>query len=119
MFDSLNIHISRNVKQFKIIASMKTKKLFAILLWYCRKRAKNCGTRSFCRTFQKAHRFLEKCIKARHNNQQIKIKSVKANLRIRSFRGKNEDEMKKLGEMSSIFAFCISKLGYMEVFMKI
>ena len=26
MFDSLNIHISRNVKQFKIIASMKTKK---------------------------------------------------------------------------------------------
>ena len=27
--------------------------------------------------------------------------------------------MKKLGEMSSIFEFCISKLGNMEVFMKI
>ena len=65
------------------------------------------------------HRFFEIYIKTCHNNQQIKIKSVKANLRIRSFRGKNEDEMKKLGEMSSNFEFCISKLGYMEVFMKI
>ena len=98
---------------------MKIKKLFVILLWYCRKITKCCRTRSFWRIIQKTHRFFEIYIKTCHNNQQIKIKSVKANLRIRSFRGKNEDEMKKLGEMSSIFEFCISKLGYMEVFMKI
>ena len=118
MFDRLNIHISRNVKQFKIIASMKAKKLFAILLWYCRKRAKNCGTRSFCRTFQKAHRFLEKCIKARHNNQQIKIKSVKANLRIRKFRVKNEDEKEKFGKISSNFEFLHIKIRLYRIFHK-
>ena len=37
------------------------------------------------------HCFLEKCIKT-CNNQQIKIKSVKANLQIRKFQCKNEDE---------------------------
>ena len=49
----------------------------------------------------------------------MKIKSVKANLQIREFRGKNEDKMKKLGEMISIFEFSLSKLGHMETFMKI
>ena len=39
--------------------------------------------------------FLWKCIQACHNNQQIKIKSVKANSRIRNFWGENEDEAKK------------------------
>ena len=35
--------------------------------------------------------------------------------------GKNEDEdqRKKFGKISSIFEFSISKLGYMEIFMKI
>ena len=89
-----------------------------ILLWYCRKRTESCGNRSFCRTFQKMHCFLEKCIKT-CNNQQIKIKSVKANLRIRKFQCKNEDEMKKFGKVSSIFGFCLSKLSYLEIFMKI
>ena len=116
MFDSLNIHVSRNVKQFKIIAPMKTKKLFSILLWYCRKRTKNCGTRGFCRTFQKAHRFLEKCIKACHNNQQIKIKIIKANSRIRKFRAKNEDEKKKFGKMSSNFEFLHIKIRLYRIF---
>ena len=64
------------------------------------------------------HCFLEKCIKT-CNNQQIKIKSVKANLRIRKFQCKNEDEMKKFGKVSSIFGFCLSKLSYLEIFMKI
>ena len=54
-----------------------------------------------------------------HNNQEIKIKRVKANLRIRKFQCKNEDEVKKFGKMSSIFEFCLSKLSYMEIFMKI
>ena len=63
MFDSLNIYIGRNVKRFKIIAPMKIKKPFEILLWYCRKRAKRCR--------QKTHNFLKKCIKTCHNNQQI------------------------------------------------
>ena len=85
MFDSLNIYIGRNVKQFKIIAPIKIKKCFVILLWYCRNRTKSCGTRSVCKTFQKIHCFLEKYIKACHKNQQIKIKSVKANLQIRKF----------------------------------
>ena len=49
----------------------------------------------------------------------MKIKSVKANLWIRNFRSKNEDEMKKFGKMSSVFEFCLSKLSYMEIFMKI
>ena len=49
---------------------------------------------------------MKKC----HNNQQIKSKKVKANLRIRKFRGKNEDEMKKIGKMGSILRFSISKL---------
>ena len=121
MFDSLNIYVGRNVKQFKKIAPMKIKKIFVILLWCCRIRTKSCGTRRFCITFEKTHHFLEKSIKACHNNQQIKIKSGKANLRIREFWGKNEDEIggKKIGKMSSIFEFYISKLGYMEVFMKI
>ena len=44
-----------------------------------------------------------------HNNQQIKIKSVKANLEIRHFRGKNEDEMKNFGKMSLICEFYTSK----------
>ena len=44
------------------------------------------------------HRFLEKCIKTCHNNQQIKITSVKANLQIKTFRGKNDDEMKNFHE---------------------
>ena len=87
MFDSFNIYIGRNIKQFKIIAPMKTKKYFVIFLWYCRKRTKSYGSRIFCRTFPKTHRFLEKCIKTCHNNQQIKIKRVKANLQIRKFRG--------------------------------
>ena len=112
MFDSLNNYIGRNVKQLKIIAPIKIKKLFVILLWYCRNRTKSCETRSLCRTFQKTYRFLEKCIKTCHNNQQIKIKSVKANSGIRKFRGKNEDEMKNFGKMSSILAFSISNLRY-------
>ena len=86
-----------------------------ILLWYCRNRAKNCGTRSLCRTFQKMYRFLEKCIKICHNNQQIKIKNVKANLQIRKVREKNEDEMKKFGKVSLILAFSISKLRYVVI----
>ena len=49
----------------------------------------------------------------------MKIKSVKANLWIRNFRSKNEDEMKKFGKVSLIFEFSISKLGYMGVIMKI
>ena len=49
----------------------------------------------------------------------MKIKSVKANLQIRKFQCKNEDEMKKFGKMSSIFGFCLSKLSYLEIFMKI
>ena len=85
MFDSLNIYIGRNVKQFTIISPVKIKKLFVILFWYCRKRAKSCGTRSFCRIFQKTHHFVEIYTKPCHNNQQIKIKSVKGNLRIRKF----------------------------------
>ena len=40
MFDSLNIYIGRNVKQFTVISPVKIKKLFVILFWYCRKRAK-------------------------------------------------------------------------------
>ena len=44
------------------------------------------------------HRFLEKCIKTCHNNQQIKITSVKANLQIKTFRGNNDDEMKNFHE---------------------
>ena len=44
-----------------------------------------------------------------HNNQQVKIKSVKANFEIRHFRGKNEDEMKNFGKMSLIFEFSSSK----------
>ena len=119
MFDSLKIHIGGNAKQFKMMLPMKMKKLFTILLWYCRKRTKRCGTRSFCRTFRKTHRFLKKSIKTCHNNQQIKIKSVKANLQIREFRGKNEDEMKKFGKINLVFEFSISKLGYMAIFMKI
>ena len=75
----------------------------------------SCGTRSLCRTFQKTHHFLEKCIKTCHNNQQIKNKKVKANLRIRKFRGKNEDEMKKFGKMGSILRFSISKLCYIAI----
>ena len=85
MFASLDIYIGRNLKQFEIIVAMKIKKLFVILLWHCRKRTKSCGTRSFCRIFQKAHHFLEIYIKTYHNNQQIKIKSVEANLQIRKF----------------------------------
>ena len=119
MFHSFKIYIGGNVKQFKMVLLMKMKKLFTMLLWHCRKRTTSCGTRSFCRTFQKTHRFLKKSIKTCHNNRQIKIKSVKANLQIREFRGKNEDEMKKLGEMISIFEFSLSKLGHMETFMKI
>ena len=92
---------------------------FVILLWYWRKKPKSCGTRSFCKIFQKTNRFLEIYIKTCHNNQQIKFKSVKAKFRIRTFRGKNEDEMKKLGKMSSVFEFSISKLGYMEIFLKL
>ena len=49
----------------------------------------------------------------------MKIKSVKANLQIRKLRGKNEDQMAKFGKMSSIFEFSISKLRYMEIFMKV
>ena len=49
-----------------------------------------------------------------HNNQQIKIESVKANLQIRIFQGKNEDEMKKFGKVSLIFEFSTSKLVYIE-----
>ena len=52
-------------------------------------------------------------------HQQIKIKSVKANLRIRNFQDKNEVEMKKFGKMSLIFELTASKLGYMEIFMKV
>ena len=63
--------------------------------------------------------FLWKCIKACHNNQQIKIKSVKANSRIRNFWGENEGETKKIGKMGLIFEFSISKLGYIDIFMKI
>ena len=91
MFDSLNIYIGRNVKQFEIIALIKIKKLFVILLRYCRNRTKSCGTKSLRRTFQKTHCFLKNCIKTCHNNQQIKSYSAKANLQIRKFRGKNED----------------------------
>ena len=110
MFDSLNIYISRHVNQFKIIAPMKIKKLLVILLWYCRKRTKGCRTRSFCRVFQETHRFLEKCIKICHNNQQIKIKIVNADLRIRKFRGKNEDEMKKF---ENEFDLCILHIKFL------
>ena len=42
IFDSLNICFGRNVKQFKTIAPTKIKKLFVILLWYCRNRTKDC-----------------------------------------------------------------------------
>ena len=84
MFDNFNIYFGRNVKQFKIIAPVKIKKRFVMLLWYCRNRTKCCGTRSLCRAFPVTHRFLEKCIKT-CNNQQIKIKNAKANLRIRKF----------------------------------
>ena len=41
---------------------------------------KNCGTRSLFITFPKTYRFLEKCINTCHNNQKIRIKSVKANI---------------------------------------
>ena len=117
-----------------------------ILLWYCRKRIKSCGYRRFCRTFQKTHHFLEKCIKTCHNNQQIKTTSVKANLQIKNFRGKNDDEMKnfhenlkkklthflrhlwlikakmkmkmkKYGKISSVLEFCISILGYIGIYL--
>ena len=77
------------------------------------------------------HCFLEKCIKIKthHNDQQIKIKSASANLKIRTFRsknededifhlfsktfltnqGKNEDEDQKIWRISLIFEFTISK----------
>ena len=87
-----------------------------ILLWYCRKRTESCGNRSFCRTFQKMHCFLEKCIKT-CNNQQIKIKSVKANLQIRKFQCKNEDE--KIWENEFNLWILLIKLSYLEIFMKI
>ena len=103
----------------KIIAPMKIKKHFVISLWYCRKKTNSCGTRNFCRTFQETHRFFEKCINTCHNIQQIKTKSVKSNLRIRTFQGKNEDEMTNFEKMNLIFKFSISKLCYMEIFMKI
>ena len=54
---------------------------------------------------------MKKC----HNNQQIKSKKVKANLRIRKFRGKNEDEMKKFRKMGSILRLPISKLRYIAI----
>ena len=38
MLDSFNIYFGRNVKQFKTIAPVRIKKLFEILLWYCRNR---------------------------------------------------------------------------------
>ena len=37
-------------------------------------------------------------MKTCHNSQQIKIKIAKANLRIRKFRGKKEDEDEKIWE---------------------
>ena len=37
-------------------------------------------------------------MKTCHNNQQIKTTSVKANLQIKNFRGKNDDEMKNFHE---------------------
>lgn len=72
-----------------------------------KKKRKKREKRSFCRIFQKMP------------HQQIKIKSVKANLRIRNFQDKNEVEMKKFGKMSLIFELTASKLGYMEIFMKV
>ena len=74
---------------------MKIKKIFVILLWFCRIRTKSCGTRRFCITIEKTHHFLEKSIKACHNNQQIKIKSGKANLRIREFRRSGKKNLEK------------------------
>ena len=51
MFDSLNIYIGSNVKQLKIIATMKIthKKKSLTLLWYCIK-----GTKSFETSFENA-----------------------------------------------------------------
>ena len=76
MFDSLKICFCRNVKQFKTTAPMKVKKTFCDLIM----KIKSCGTRSLFITFPKTYHFLEKCINTCHNNQKIKIKSVKANI---------------------------------------
>ena len=65
--------------------------------------------------FKKRIIFLKNVEKTYHNNQQIKNKKVKANLRIRKFRGKNKDEMKKFGKMGSILRFSISKLHYIAI----
>ena len=59
MFDRVNIYIGRNVKQFKIIAPMKTKKLFVILLWYCRKRQKPVAPAISAEYFKKRIVFLK------------------------------------------------------------
>ena len=68
----------------------------------------------FAEHFKKRIVFFEKCINTCHNIQQIKTKSVKSNLRIGTFQGKNEDEMTNFEKMSLIFKFSISKLCYME-----
>ena len=90
MFDSLNIYFGKNVKQLKATVPMKIKKKkkIVILSWYCRNRTKGYGTRNLCRSIPKMDCFLEKCIKTCHINQQIKIKSEKANFKIENFEAK-------------------------------
>ena len=45
MFDSLNIFVGRNVKQFKTTALAKFKKKNCDFIWYCRDKTKNSGIR--------------------------------------------------------------------------
>ena len=101
---------------------MKIKKLFVISLWYWRKRTKSYGNRSFSRTFQKMHRFLKKYIKTCHNNQQLKIKSVKANLQTRNFEARIKMRWKHWGKFDlwNIDLWILHiKISLYRIFMKI
>ena len=101
---------------------MKIKKHFVISLWYWRKRTKSYGNRSFSRTFQKMHRFLKKYIKTCHNNQQLKIKSVKANLQTRNFEARIKMRWKHWGKFDlwNIDLWILHiKISLYRIFMKI
>ena len=105
MFDSLKIYIGRTVKQFEIKGAIKIKNFLWFYYGIAEKEQKDVQPE----VSAQKHCFLQIYIKTCHNNQQMKIKRMK----------KIENEIKKIGKMSSIFEFSISKLGYMEIFIKI
>ena len=98
---------------------MKNSKKFCDLTMVLQKKNQKPWNQEFVQNISKNASISWKVFKTCDNNQQILNKRAKANLRIRRFQCKNEDEMKKFRKMSSVFEFCLSKLSYMEIFMKI